>query len=88
MLLTTTLIQLNLVDFWEHAWYLIVIHGSFSIIWFPLSMWLLRKYHDPELSSPFWIKLRDESTLTTESADKSLNAALSFLQEIEDFERE
>lgn len=70
---------------WEEASIVVIIHISFSIIWFPLSLWILNKYDKAE-SSKFWNRLNRESYLSDQSLNTSLNNALTYLKEIEDFE--
>jgi len=70
---------------WEEASIVVIIHISFSIIWFPLSLWILNKYDKAE-SSKFWNRLNRESYLSDQSLNTSLNNTLIYLKEIEDFE--
>lgn len=70
---------------WEEASIVVIIHIGFSIIWFPLSLWILNKYDKAE-SSKFWNRLNRESYLSDQSLNTSLNNALTYLKEIEDFE--
>ncbi|MDL5513924.1 hypothetical protein QSE00_19050 [Arenibacter sp. M-2] len=69
---------------WEEASIVVIIHVGFSIIWLPLSIWILNKY-DEEKYSKFWSRLNRESYLSDQSLNTSLNDALSYLKEIEDF---
>jgi len=70
---------------WEEASIVVIIHIGFSIIWFPLSLWILNKYDKSE-SSKFWNRLNRESYLSDQSLNTSLNNALTYLKEIKDFE--
>lgn len=70
---------------WEEASFVVIVHIGFSIIWFPLSFWILSQYDKAE-TSKFWNKLNRESYLSEQSLNISLNNALSYLKEIEDFE--
>ena len=69
---------------WEEASIVVIIHVGFSIIWLPLSIWILNRY-DEEKYSKFWSRLNRESYLSDQSLNTSLNDALSYLKEIEDF---
>jgi hypothetical protein len=71
---------------WEEASIVVVIHIGFSVIWFPLSLWILIKYDNAE-SSKFWNRLSRESYLSDQSLNSSLNNALTYLKEIEGFEK-
>jgi hypothetical protein len=69
----------------EESSIVVIIHIGFSIIWFPISLWILNKYDKAE-SSKFWNRLNRESYLSDQSLNTSLNNALTYLKEIEDFE--
>ncbi len=73
---------------WEKAAIVVIIHISFSIIWFPLSIWILNKYNTDTETSKFWNRLNRESYLSDQSLNFSLNNALTYLKEIEAFENE
>ncbi len=57
------------------------------ILWIPLCNWLIKKYNSRDLTSSFWKSLRNDSSLTPESASKTLNNSLRFLNEIQQFEQ-
>jgi hypothetical protein len=59
---------------------------ALAILWIPLCNWLIRKYNSSGLTSKFWLSLSRDSSLTPESASKSLNNSLTFLKEIREFE--
>ena len=59
---------------WEEASIVVIIHVGFSIIWLPLSIWILNKYDEEKYKNA-----QDQYEHT------SLNDALSYLKEIEDF---
>lgn len=73
---------------WEKAAVVPIIHISFAILWFPLSLWILKKYDSNTENSKFWTRLKTESFLTDESLNYSLNNSLEYLREIEAFEKE
>lgn len=73
---------------WEKASIVVIIHISFSIIWFPLSIWILNKYNTTTETSKFWSRLNRESYLSDQSLNFSLNNALTYIKEIEAFENE
>jgi len=58
-----------------------------AILWIPLCNWLIKKYNTPNLKSGFWKSLSRDSTLTPESASRTLNRSLEFLKEIREFEQ-
>ncbi len=72
---------------WEKAAILVIIHIGFSILWFPLSLWILSKYDSPSRDSNFWSRLGRNSLLTDESVNFSLNKINLFLKEVESFEK-
>ena len=57
-----------------------------AILWIPFCNWLIKKYNSPKLTSTFWKSLSRDSSLTPESASKTLNKSLNFLHEIREFE--
>jgi hypothetical protein len=57
-----------------------------AILWIPLCNWLIKKYNSPKTTSGFWKSLSRDSSLTPESASRSLNKSLNFLHEIREFE--
>ncbi|MDY8134308.1 hypothetical protein [Aquimarina sp. 2201CG5-10] len=73
---------------WQEASIVVIIHMGFSIIWFPLSVWILNKYDATTKKSKFWKRLNKDSYLSDESLNSSLNNALSYLKEVEVFENE
>lgn len=73
---------------WEKASIVVIIHISFSIIWFPLSIRILNKYNTATETSKFWSRLNRESYLSDQSLNFSLNNALTYLKDIEAFENE
>ncbi|WP_438422614.1 hypothetical protein [Aquimarina macrocephali] len=75
-------------EIWKKAAIVIIIHVGFSILWFPLSFWILGKYGALAQRSTFWTRLGKNSLLTDESANSSLNRTLSFLVEIKNFEKQ
>ncbi|MBG6128968.1 uncharacterized membrane protein YhaH (DUF805 family) [Aquimarina sp. EL_43] len=75
-------------EIWKKAAIVIIIHVGFSILWFPLSFWILSKYGALAQSSTFWTRLGKNSLLTDESANSSLNRISSFLVEIKNFEKQ
>ncbi len=77
-------ITILIAHIWEKAPITVVIHIGFSILWFPLSLWILNKYD--KTSSVFWSRLDRGSFLTDTSLNYSLNNALAYLKEIEAFE--
>lgn len=72
---------------WENAAYLVIFHVVFSILWFPISFWMIKKYEQANESSKFWKRMSKDSYLTDQSVNASLNSALGFLSEIESFEK-
>lgn len=58
-----------------------------TVVWFPFCYWLIKKYNSDNLKSKFWKSLSRDSTLTSESVNKSLNNSLGFLKEIREFEQ-
>jgi hypothetical protein len=72
---------------WQNAALVVVFHVTFSILWFPIAFWLLKKYDMPDEKSKFWSKLKKDSFLTDQSVNFSLNDAQIFLQDIEVFEK-
>ena len=81
-------LELMIPYIWEKASIVVIIHLSFSIIWFPLSIWILNKYNTASEASKFWSRLNRESYLTDQSLNSSLNNALTYLKDIEAFENE
>ncbi|EZH73342.1 hypothetical protein ATO12_20285 [Aquimarina atlantica] len=75
-------------EIWKKAAIVVIIHVGFSILWFPLSFWILSKYGALAQSSTFWTRLGKNSLLTDESANASLNKISSFLVEIKSFEKQ
>lgn len=73
---------------WQKAAIVVIIHTSFSIIWIPLSIWILYKYDTAPESSKLWNRLSRESYLSDQSLNSSLNKTLIYLKEIEAFENE
>ena len=73
---------------WQKAAIVVIIHTSFSIIWIPLSIWILHKYDTAPESSKLWNRLSRESYLSDQSLNSSLNNTLIYLKEIEAFENE
>ncbi|MDN5203400.1 hypothetical protein QQ008_18580 [Fulvivirgaceae bacterium BMA10] len=73
---------------WVKAPIVVIIHVGMLVIWFPLAFWLLKKYDNVNGDSKFWAKMERESFLTDQSVNFSLNNVLSFLKEIEGFEKE
>lgn len=57
------------------------------ILWIPLCSWLIKKYNTPNLKSSFWKSMSKDSTLTPDSASRTLTKSLRFLKEIKDFEQ-
>lgn len=72
---------------WENAQFLVIFHLCFSVLWFPIAFWLLKKYNSPLGHSKFWNRMQKDSYLTDQSVNTSLNSALGFIQEIEAFEK-
>ena len=73
---------------WEKAAIVPTVHIAFAVLWFPLAIWILKKYDSETESSKFWNALRRDSMLTDQSINTSLNNALRYLEEIEAFEKE
>lgn len=71
----------------ENAPIVIYIHISFIVAWFPLSLWILKKYDDAKHGG-FWERLRKNSFLLDDSVNTSLNEAIDYLNEIREFEKE
>ncbi len=75
-------------EIWKNAASVIIINSGFMVLWFPLAFWFLNKYDTKEPLSKFWQKMKTESFLTDQSVNFSLNKALSYMQEIEVFEKD
>lgn len=73
---------------WENAPIVVIIHLSMIVLWFPLAFWLLHKYDTATGTTNFWTKLQKDSFLTDQSVNSSLNNINTFLDEIEEFEKE
>jgi hypothetical protein len=73
---------------WANAPIVVITHLSLFFVWFPMAFWLLKKYDHVKSGSGFWSKMEKESFLTDSSVNSSLNNVLSFLAEIENFEKE
>ena len=58
-----------------------------AVVWIPFCYWLIKKYNSRETKSAFWRSLSDDSSLTPDSASKTLNSSLTFLNEIKQFEK-
>lgn len=72
---------------WVNTPLVVIIHLGFFISWFPIAIWILRKYDNLDSGSKFWKKMEGESFLTDNSVNSSLNNTLSYLKEIEDFQK-
>ncbi len=87
----TIFFQLDLTimipEIWKNAPIVIIINVGLAILWVPLGLLLIKKYH-ANSNSKFWAKMSKDSYLTDQSVDFSLNQALSYLKEIETFEKE
>lgn len=81
-------ITLLIPSIWANAPIVVVIHLGMLILWFPIAFWILKKYDSTKIVSKFWNKMRNESFLTNQSVNSSLNNALSYLQEIKSFEKD
>lgn len=73
---------------WANAPIVLIIHLGLLILWFPLALWILKKYDQADGNKAFWGKLSKDSFLTDQSTNFSLNEALSDLHEIESFSNE
>lgn len=73
---------------WHNAAIVVIVHAAFAILWFPLAVWILKKYDATVDTSNFWGKLSKDSYLTDYSINFSLNRALGYLKELEAFEKE
>ena len=80
-------LQLLIPQLWEKAKIVPMIHIGFALLWFPVALWILKQY-DKEKPSKFWKKLRDESLLTDQSLNLSLNRSLKYIEELKYFEKE
>lgn len=58
-----------------------------AVTWVPFCYWLIKKYNSRETKSAFWRSLSNDSSLTPDTASKSINNSLSFLKEIKQFEK-
>ncbi|OQX99519.1 MAG: hypothetical protein B6I20_09875 [Bacteroidetes bacterium 4572_117] len=91
-LMVVLVFQLDLLilipEIWKNAASVIVVNVGFMVIWFPLAFWFLNKYDSKEQLSKFWQKMKNESFLTDKSVNFSLNKALSYMHEIEVFEKD
>ncbi|NOR75956.1 MAG: hypothetical protein GQ525_12460 [Draconibacterium sp.] len=72
---------------WQNAALVVIFHGAFIILWFPLAFWFLNKYNSTAGESKLWNKFGKNSYLTDHSVNSSLNSAQLFLQEIKEFEQ-
>lgn len=72
---------------WVNTPLVVIIHLGFFISWFPIAIWILRKYNNLDPGAKFWKKMEGESFLTDNSVNSSLNNTLSYLKEIEDFQK-
>ncbi len=80
-------ITLLISAIWAKAPIVVIIHVGMLILWFPIAFWILKKYDSTNKVSKFWKKVKDESFLTDQSVNSSLNNVLSYLQEIKSFEK-
>ncbi len=70
---------------WTEAPIVVIIHLGMVLIWFPLSLWLLRVYDDVDGTNPITLWLERGSYLTDGSLNFSLNESLGFLEELKSF---
>ena len=81
-------LELVIPAIWEKAAIVPIIHIVFAVVWFPLAIWILKKYDSATETSKFWKRLKTESFLTDQTVNSSLNNALIYVKEIEAFEKE
>jgi len=67
---------------WANAPIVVVFHLGFAVLWFPISIWLLKKYDASEGSSK---NLAKDSYLTDSSLNVSLNNSIESIAEIDAF---
>lgn len=73
---------------WKNAPIVVIIHSIMLFSWFPISIWMLKKYDNAENPQGFWYKMRKDSFLTDHSINASLNNTMAYLGEIAAFEKE
>lgn len=79
-------LSLLLPAIWAKANIVIIIHVGFLLIWFPVSLWLLRLYDEADGANPLISWLERGSYLTDGSLNSTLNASLRYLQQLDAFE--
>ena len=71
---------------WSKAPIVVVVHLGMLLIWFPVSVWLLRIYDTVDGRNSFWLWLEHGSYLTDHSLNVSLNSCLEHLKELKSFD--
>lgn len=79
-------LSLLLPAIWAKASIVIIVHVGFLLVWFPVSLWLIRLYEEADGTTPFVSWLARGSYLTDGSLNATLNASLRYLTELEAFE--
>lgn len=71
---------------WNNAPAVVIVHLGMLVVWFPVSVWILRVYDSVEGRNRFWKWLERDSYLTDGSLNVSLNNSLDYLQQLKAFE--
>lgn len=75
-------------EVWMNAPIALIIHVGMLVGWFPVAIWLLKKYDTSGRTSKFWNRMKKDSYLTDASVNSSLNEVLGYLDDIRSFRKE